>query len=237
MEQFIKEYDLFLFDFDGTLADTESLHHKAYTKMCENRGFILDWDFDKYLSYSLSASTGVRDAIYAQFPAAKESDWTVAYNEKKAIFLQLLEKEQTPLLPGVERVIHFLRDAGKLDVSCVVTNSPKEVTELVRKINPILDMIPHWITREMYEKAKPEPDAYLKAIEILGKEGAKRAIGFEDSIRGVKAIRSAGARAVLISAMGQYGQDVDGDLQSILNETTTVKSFDELLPAPDNIQT
>jgi len=234
MEQYIKEHDLFLFDFDGTLADTEALHHQAYKIMCRNHGFNLDWDFEKYISYSLSGATAVRDNIYNNFPElyTREPNWSVLYNKKKTIFLRLLEEEQTPLLPGVSKLIYFLRDAGKLSSTCVVTNSPKEVTDLVRRINPILNLIPNWITREMYDKAKPAPDAYAKAIEIVGKEGKRKVIGFEDSIRGIKAIRSAGALPVLISASGLYGNDTDGDLESILHETATFKSFEDLFSTP-----
>ena len=60
-----------------------------------------------------------------------------------------------------------LRDAGKLSSSCVVTNSSKEVTDIVRRKYPILDMIPNWVTRDMYDKAKPAPDGYTKVCLSL----------------------------------------------------------------------
>ena len=68
MDQFTKDYDLFLFDFDGTLADTEALHHRAYVRMCGNRGFVLDWDFEKYPSLPSSLRLFLSFPILSLFP-------------------------------------------------------------------------------------------------------------------------------------------------------------------------
>jgi beta-phosphoglucomutase-like phosphatase (HAD superfamily) len=60
-----------------------------------------------------------------------------------------------------------------------------------------LESIPVWITREQYTHPKPAPDAYLKAVELLADPG-DRIIGFEDTMKGVKALQAAGVQPVLI---------------------------------------
>lgn len=228
MEGWLNEYDLLMFDFDGLLADTEHVHHRAYTLMLKNRGYTLDWDFETYCSYVLTDATMVRHKVYEQFPELynQEPDWTLLYEEKKKISLEILEEEPVPLLAGVERVIYYIRDNGKLDSSCVVTHSSKAVTDVIRRQNAVLNLIPNWITREDYNHPKPAPDAYAKAISLYCKPGGN-AIGFEDSIRGVRSIIAAGARPVFVNATGKYGIDSDGNLQTILNQTTTFKTFHE----------
>ena len=41
----ISNYDLFLFDLDGLLVDTEKLHFEAYKRLCSRFGYELAWDF------------------------------------------------------------------------------------------------------------------------------------------------------------------------------------------------
>ena len=64
---------------------------------------------------------------------------------------------------------------------------------------PILRSLPNWITREDYKRAKPAPDGYLVAKARYTKPGDK-IIGFEDTVRGWKALHSAGIEGVVVSS-------------------------------------
>jgi beta-phosphoglucomutase-like phosphatase (HAD superfamily) len=78
-------------------------------------------------------------------------------------------------MPGVEKL---LTELHKHEIRrCVVTNSTLSQVEAVCSQLPILKTLPHWITREDYEKPKPNPEGYLKAIQMYGKKG-DRIIGF-----------------------------------------------------------
>ena len=50
---------------------------------------------------------------------------------------------------------------------CVATNSFREQIDAIRAQLKPLQSIPHWITREDYEKQKPHPEAYLRAIQLV----------------------------------------------------------------------
>ena len=185
--QWIYKYQLFLFDFDGLLVDTESLHYQAYINMCAQRGCNLTWSFHRYSEAAHHESTGLRDQIYAEFPQlkAQEPDWKILYEEKKKIFLDLLENGMVPLLPGARELLLSLQEANIN--RCVVTHSASSLIEKIRKQNPILDTIPHWIKREDYTHPKPHSDSYQTAIKRLAKK-EDRIIGFEDSPRGLNAL-------------------------------------------------
>src|SRR5690606_32858515 len=81
--------------------------------------------------------------------------------------------------------------------SCVVTNSPRVQVEAIRARSKPLQTITYWITREDYEKPKPNPECYQKAIALYGKP-LDRVVGFEDSLKGYMALKQSGAKAVLI---------------------------------------
>lgn len=195
--QWIFRYQLFLFDFDGLLVDTERLHYQAYIDMCVHRGFRLPWSFHRYSEAAHHESTGLRDQIYAEFPELQlqEPDWHVLYEEKKRLFLALLEQGTVPLLPGVKELLLALQRANIK--RCVVTHSATSLIEKIRKQNPILDTIPEWITREDYSHPKPHPECYQIAIKKL-KERGDSIIGFEDSPRGLQALLETEAKPVLI---------------------------------------
>lgn len=194
----IKDYQLFLFDFDGILVNTEKLHYLAYKKMCSDRGFSLKWDMKTYIRHAMYSADGIKEGIYKEFPDLfrYEPCWDLLYGEKKQAYAELIRSDGTELMPGVEDLLRDLDIAGIK--RCVVTHSSAEQIALIRAHHPILDSIPIWITREDYNQPKPSPECYLQAISRLAEKN-DRIIGFEDSPRGLKALLGTIAEGVLIS--------------------------------------
>lgn len=190
----IHRFQLFLFDFDGLLVNTEHVHYQAYVNMLALHGCDIDWSFSKFCSLAHLNAEALKQQIYAEFPFLG-SDWSSLYAEKKKIYFDLIALGKVELMPGVKPLLEALHREGIR--SCVVTNSLFEQIALLRSQHAVLQTIPHWITREDYEKPKPDPECYLRAIHLYGKPG-DRVIGFEDSIRGVQALEKTPAQAVLI---------------------------------------
>ncbi len=184
----IQSFDLFLFDFDGLLVNTEEIHFAAFREMCRREGCELSWSLPQYLGAAHQSTSGLKQATVREFPGL-EKNWELHYNEKKKIYEELLEKETVSLLPGVETVLKTLDLERKK--RCVVTNSTKDQVDVIKKKIPILATIPHWFTREDYSRPKPDPDGYLTALKTLGAP-TDRTIGFEDSLRGFQALKGAG---------------------------------------------
>ena len=184
----------FLFDFDGLLVNTEHLHYQAYVNMLETQGCKLDWDFTRFCFFAHRNADALKEQIYAELPNL-DPDWKKLYSIKKQIYFELIGSGKIELMPGVKTLLTQLKKSGKN--SCVVTNSLLEQIQLIRAQHPILQTIPHWITREDYDKPKPHPDGYLRAIELFGKKG-DRIVGFEDSMRGLTSLEQTTALPILI---------------------------------------
>lgn len=193
----IHQYQLFLFDFDGLLVNTEEIHYLAYKRMFSDRGFNFSWSFSRYCQAAHYHAEGLRDQVYAEFSQlqAVEPNWSVLYAEKKRAVLALINEGAVQLMPGVEQLLKAL-DEAKIK-RCVVTHSPVELVQSVRQQNPVLNTIPTWITREYYTNPKPHSECYLKAIEMLADEN-DRIVGFEDTPRGLSALLGTRAKSVLI---------------------------------------
>ncbi len=190
----IHRFQLFLFDFDGLLVSTEHIHYQAYMNMLAKHGCNARWGFSKFCSLAHLNADALREAIYLEFPKL-DPNWALLYEEKKEIYTDLIASGKIELMPGAEALLFALEKAG---ISrCVVTNSPLGQIQLIRSSNAALQTIPHFITRENYEKPKPDPECYLLAIRLHGKKG-DRIIGFEDSARGFEALKKTPALPVLV---------------------------------------
>jgi beta-phosphoglucomutase len=192
----IRKYQLFLFDFDGLLVNTEALHLAAYRQMCAERGFDFDLDLATYNRVAQFDSSGPKNAIYERFPALAAIEWEILRARKVEIYIERLSKGDVELMPGAFELLSEVKNAGI--AHCVVTHSKREQIDPIVERHPVLRAIPHWITREDYTQPKPHPEGYSKAISKFGRPGG-RVIGFEDSPKGLQALLGAGASAVLVS--------------------------------------
>lgn len=192
--KWIFDFQLFLFDFDGLLVNTEHLHYQAYINMLYEKGYELPWGFARFCETAHLNATALKEALYTEFPKL-DPNWDHLYKRKKEIYIDLLSSGKVELMEGVEPLLNALEQENIK--RCVVTNSTYEQIHAIRSKIKVLQKIPHWITREDYIEPKPSPESYLRAIELHGK-GCKKIIGFEDSLRGIEALRKTPALPVLI---------------------------------------
>ena len=181
----LHDFHLFLFDFDGLLVDTEPFHYQAYKKTLSNRGIDFELSLERFYQLAHASATALREALYAAIPDL--GTWENFYQEKKAYYQDLLETQPVALMPGAERLLQALAHADLR--RCIVTNSTRQNLERAAKLQPILQTIP-WVTREDYQEPKPSPECYRLAIALHGQPG-DRSIGFEDSPRGWNALKQA----------------------------------------------
>ncbi|MGE3954688.1 MAG: HAD family hydrolase [Parachlamydiales bacterium] len=192
---FAGRYQLFLFDFDGLLVNTEHLHHLAYLRTLEGYGKELGWSFADFCRICHPDSEGSSRAIGAQFPQLMgEVGWETIYRKKGEHYLRLLKEGGVALMPGAAELLEGLAERGIK--RAVVTHSRPEQVALLKEQHPILSTVPHWITREQYTRPKPHPECYIRALALRGV--GERAVGFEDSLRGVQALKGCGIDGVLV---------------------------------------
>jgi HAD superfamily hydrolase (TIGR01509 family) len=206
--------DAFLFDLDGLLVDSEPLHFEAFTSICLNYGLTVPWDFKTYCQKAHTQSMGLKTATLELLPEA-ETIWPELYHKVKLKFAELVSLKPLPLMPGVSQFLELIIAKGKK--IAVVTNSSSLMVMAILDKQPMLGQIPLWITREDYHHAKPAPDGYLKALDTL-KISKDRACGFEDSPRGLKALKASGLRAFFISSHHEYQQDHFASFTQLLTD-------------------
>lgn len=198
--QWLEQYQLVLLDFDGLLVNTEHIHYRAYQKMCADRGVNLTWDFPTYCSMAHYSSDVLRKELSRLYPRLHENGatWDTLYQEKKEAYLKLLDQGAVTLMPGAEEFLRLIEKNGIQ--RCVVTNSGDELIKKIVNKLPQLKTISHWITREKYQLAKPDPECYQLAIKTFAKPQDK-ILGIEDTPRGLQALRATRAEPILVSEL------------------------------------
>lgn len=184
------DFRAFIFDCDGTLADTMPLHHQAYLDILRPLGF----DFPEELFYSLGGipAEGVLEILNARF------GWTIPVAEvaarKEARFGELI-----PLVKPIAPVVDFLHSvAGRLPVA-VASGGMKPLVLATLDALGIREHFQAVVTYEDVAHPKPAPDTYLEAARRLGVEPAACLV-FEDTPLGIEAATAAGMQSVLVAS-------------------------------------
>ena len=171
-----------LFDFDGVIADTESQYTEFWNRM--GRVYLGLEEF----GHTIKGQTLVQ--IFGKYFEGK-------VREQEEIVPQLNEFERNmsyDYIPGALRFMQELKDAGIR--TAIVTSSNDIKMSNVYKAHPELPgLVGKVLTSEHFSKSKPDPECFLKGMEILG-GSPEETVVFEDSFHGIKAGRSSGAKVI-----------------------------------------
>jgi HAD superfamily hydrolase (TIGR01509 family) len=169
-----------LFDFDGVLMDTEA----QYTRFWDETGrkFV---DMDGFGSM-IKGQTLVQ--IFGKYFADRTEEELRAVEEA----INEYERNMTyEFIPGARGFLNELRQAGI--PTAIVTSSNNQKMSQVYKAHPDLHtLVDAILTSEHFSKSKPDPECFLKGMEMLGGT-PETTVVFEDSIHGITAGRAAGA--------------------------------------------
>ncbi len=184
-----------IFDFDGTIADTERFGHRvAYNRAFAELG--LDWEWDESTYGELLSVAGGKERLryFLKKYHPKQQDEVIASEliaeVHRAKIRHFAEIAPTiPLRPGWLRLVREARAAGV--VVAIATTASKAGVEALLSQDPALPaMIGLIAANEAVERKKPSPDVYVWALERLGLK-ADDCVAIEDSHLGLVAALSA----------------------------------------------
>lgn len=184
------DFQAFVFDCDGTLADTMSLHYSAWCETLCAHGLELS----EKLYHDLGGATAREIVVILnERYGCQMSPQETAY-QKEIIFHRMLPR-MTPIEPVVRLARSF---HGRIPLG-VASGGSRVSVESTLKALGILDLFATVVTNEDYACGKPAPDAFLEAAKRLGVL-PKRCLAFEDTLIGVQSAESAGMTCVRVPA-------------------------------------
>jgi HAD superfamily hydrolase (TIGR01509 family) len=207
-----------VFDFDGTIADTEETHRQAF-----NHAFVrfgVGWEWTKPLYRELlRVSGGVeRLAHFIGTLALPETEAArllacvpAMHAEKTRVYADLVADGRCPLRPGIARIVdEATRD--RIALAIASTSSAASVDALLgRHLGAGRTAFAAIACGDYVGHKKPAPDIYRLALAMLGRR-AGECVAFEDSVNGVRAAKRAGLFTVATPSawtIGEAFEDAD----------------------------
>lgn len=183
-----------VFDMDGLMFDTEKIGIRTWNTLSEELGY-------PKLFNLIYTCFGTNDNFKRKyFAEVLGEDFPYDYFRKREFEVtgKTLEDEGVPHKKGLVELLEYLKNNNIK--RAVATSTPQHPALKHIKSAGVYDYFDVIITGDMTEKGKPEPDIYLKACDELGVNPAD-AMGLEDSFNGIRAVFSAGMKAVMIPDM------------------------------------
>lgn len=177
-----------LFDNDGVLVETERFYFLATQRALQERGVTLSFEYyQKIMAVAITPWHLMEEAGFSDNDIIKTRD------QRNQYYQDYLNSESL-YIEGVEEVIKALSKHYKM---AIVTTSRRVDFEIIHKDKRLTQYMEFVLCEEDYPRAKPYPDPYLKALDLIG--GTKEeAMIVEDSQRGVMAAFNAQIACVVV---------------------------------------
>ena len=204
-----------VFDVDGTLAETEEVHRRAFNETFA--AFGLDWSWSPEDYRVLLRTTGGKERMLvhaARLGVVLDDDLVRRIHRVKTErYGELLARREISLRPGIAALIADARRCG-VKLAIATTTSPVNIAALLRTaIGP--DWSSYFAVIEDASTAplkKPHPQVYRQTLQRLGLPAAQ-CLAFEDSANGLQAARGAGLATIVTPNDFTAHHDVTGALR------------------------
>lgn len=182
-----------LFDLDGTLIDSEHFYFSNWAP-------ILAEEFNVHISFEdwikdFAGHTLVRNVGFLKdkfgIETTQEFMWTATRTNYAKSDMTTIR-----LMPYAKEILDLLKSKG-IRIS-LVTSSYSTTVQTVLGHHNLLDYFEFFITRELVENPKPNPEPYLLATQQLGLS-KDDIIAVEDTITGYTAASAAGLNCVAVT--------------------------------------
>ena len=181
-------FSAYLFDCDGTIADSMPLHYVAWKQA------LGEWDceFDEKLFYEWGGMPIVEIVATLNRQRGLRMPVEQVAHRKEDLYFRLL-----PQLKAVPEVLeHIEARHGQVPFAVVSGSALDSVTASLSRLG-LLDRFDTLVCAGDYQRSKPHPEGFLLAASRLG-VAPRSCLVFEDTAMGIEAATSAGMASVRV---------------------------------------
>ena len=192
--------EILLWDQDGVIVDTEPWFYEATRLTLAEHDILLTrshWHACQVKGLGLEQV--VPPSSVSSFDFAK------IRADRDDVYAAFLESEDVSV-DGADEVLSYL---GQYFRMALVTNSLRRFVDQLHAGGTLLDHFEDVVTGSDGTKAKPDPQIYLRALELLD-ASSDAAVAVEDSPRGLRAAQAAGVSCLIVRSEFMRDADLEG---------------------------
>ena len=184
----VRPFGGYLFDCDGTIADTMPIHYRAWSQAMKDFGGT----FPEELFYQWGGmpTAVIVEKLNAKFGLSLDVEATV--HRKERHYLDNVH-QVLPVVP----VLDIAKGLHGVKPLAIASGGHREMVEATLNAIGIIGMFDAIVCAEDYERGKPFPDPFLLAARRIGVP-PEDCLVFEDSPTGVEAAKAAGMHYVFV---------------------------------------
>ena len=184
------EFDAILFDFDGTLLDTEPVHWACWAQMLAGVGVTLTWEYYRDFCIGIDDKIMLQRLAEAALPPRDWNELWALYPAKRELFRERMAHPEFD--PALTTLLNDLAGSYKM---AVVSSSACSEIQPILEAGGLLSFFGTVVGGGDVKRHKPAPEPYLLAAERLQ---VNRALVLEDSDAGVVSGRAAGFEVIRV---------------------------------------
>lgn len=196
------ELELFIFDMDGLLLDTESIYIDYGKEIAENMGYKISDEL-------VRKTTGVTNEAAKEYfleELGAEFDYDFLVSKVYEYIIEQAEIGNIPLMKGAKEILKFLRENNKK--IALGTSADIKMAEKLLKGKDLYKYFDYFVTSDSVINGKPDPEVFLKSAEKFEIK-AEKSMVFEDSFNGIRAAYAANMYPVMIPDKLQPDEEIE----------------------------
>ena len=183
-----------IFDFDGVIIDSESIRYKTYKEL-----FLKEYSVelpDKDVIFV--GRTPRENMVYFLEMYNLKGNVNELMDKRKELLNNIFsKKENIKPIPGLFGLLKQLQ-SNEIKLAIASSSSEEYVTPILKYLN-LADTFDVVVTGNMVTKGKPDPEIFIKAVDMLN-EKRENCVVIEDAISWIVAAKAAGIKVIAITS-------------------------------------
>jgi beta-phosphoglucomutase len=180
-----------IFDLDGVIVDTARYHFIAWKRLTDMLGIhFTEEDNERLKGVSRMASLEIILEIGGRkIEESRKHEYAELKNKWYVDYISKMTPDE--VLPGC---LDFIKELKSANIRVAIGSASKNTPLILARVG-ILELFDAVADGNIVKKAKPDPEVFLKAAEMVGIEPGKCVV-FEDAVAGIQAALNAGMLCV-----------------------------------------
>jgi HAD superfamily hydrolase (TIGR01509 family) len=202
-----------LFDMDGVLIDAKDWHYEALNRALEHFGYTISRE--SHLSTFDGLPTRKKLQLLTDSRGLPKGLHNFIHALKQSYTLEISYERCKPMFNHQYALSRLKKDGCKL---AVCSNSVRQSIEAMMSLSSLSVFLDLLVSNQDVKKGKPNPEMYLKAMQILNVEPHECLI-LEDNEHGIQAAVASGGHLLKI------GIPDDVTYQAITNRISEIEAI------------